>query len=192
MPVLEFLTLRISPTLSEIDPKVLSTLVTARTTLASLFHDTRSRFFRDTKDPAIIYLFGEWDSISQHAEFLGSSVRDEVLAPQEDVLSFVEAVHVRFPENGGIGKLFGGRERLVLRRGVLRDEGVVFVEEQGGEGEVIELRRGDEGLADEEEKEIYVFDFRVRRMGTSDERFRGLKVAEMMDLETEVGRWRSV
>jgi len=192
MTVLEFLTLRISPTLSEIDPKVLSALVTSRTTLASLVHDTQSRFYRDTKDPAIIYLFGEWDSVSQHAAFLESSVRDKVLAPQKNVLSFVEAVHLRFPENGGIGKLFGGRERLVLRRGLLRDEGVVFVEEHGKEGEVVELSRGDKGMGEEEEKEVYVFDFRVRRMGTSDKKFRGLKVTEMMDLETEVGKWRSV
>ena len=192
MTVLEFLTLRISPTLSEIDPKVLSALVTSRTTLASLVHDTRSRFYRDTKDPAIIYLFGEWDSVSQYTAFLESSVRDEVLAPQKNVLSFVEVVHLQFPENGGIDKLFGGRERLVLRRGLLRDEGVVFVEEQGKEGEVVELSGGDKGMGEEEEKEVYVFDFRARRMGTSDEKFRGLKVTEMMDLETEVGKWRSV
>lgn len=192
MPVLEFLTLRISPTLPEIDPKVLSVLVTARATIASLVHNTQSRFYRDTKDPAIIYLFGEWDSISQHAAFLESRVKDDVLAPQGDVLSFVEAVHVNFPENEGIGKLLEGRERLVLRRGFLRDQGVTFMEEQGKEGGLVELRRCDERIGEEEEKEVFVFDFRVRRMGTSDERFRGLKVIEMMDLETEVGKWRSI
>jgi heme-degrading monooxygenase HmoA len=94
MPVLEILQLKIKPTISTTNPSILTSLRTVRQSLAQEVHPTHSRFYQSIEDPYLIYVFGLWDSLSQHHDFLSSPLRTEILLPQEDLLDFSWCIHI--------------------------------------------------------------------------------------------------
>jgi len=94
MPVLEVLQLKVKPKIHPADPSILTSLRTVRSLLASKIHATHSRFYQSIEDSTLIYVLGLWDTLSQHQSFLSSSLREEILAPQEHVLDFGWCVHI--------------------------------------------------------------------------------------------------
>ncbi|KAF3007860.1 hypothetical protein E8E13_010838 [Curvularia kusanoi] len=55
---------------------------------------TSSRFFCCVEDPSLIYIFGLWESLGAHLDFLASPECSEILKPQEEILSFQWTIHV--------------------------------------------------------------------------------------------------
>jgi len=131
------------------DPKILAALRAVRHNLKESVHNTDSRFYVRRDRPENIYVFGEWDSVAQHVNFMRSAAREEILKPQEGMLEFVGVVHVQMTE-GGIESLLDGKREFRLEWGASREEG----KGRSGGG-VVEMRRCDEGF----EEEVYIFNF---------------------------------
>jgi len=73
MPVVEITQLRLKGLLTD-DPLLLDSLSLVRDKL-----QTDSRFFSCIEDPSLVYIFGFWESLDAHLQFLASPARDEVL-----------------------------------------------------------------------------------------------------------------
>lgn len=100
MPVLELLLLRLRPNISPQDPTLLANLSTVR----SLVH-TNSRFYHCTpdSDPSLIYIVGQWPSLTAHQKFLTSGpVKEEILSHQTHQLDFVWMLHIDLPVDGSV------------------------------------------------------------------------------------------
>lgn len=88
MPVLELTCLRLEG-LAVDDPRLLKSLSAVRDSL-----HTQSHFYSCIEDPTIIYILGLWPSLDAHLAFLDSPAREQVLAPQQDLLSFQWTAHM--------------------------------------------------------------------------------------------------
>ncbi|KAF1358290.1 hypothetical protein EJ07DRAFT_166914 [Lizonia empirigonia] len=97
MPVVEITQLRLKG-LTVHDPALLESLSLVRGKL-----HTNSRFFSCIEDSSLIYIFG----------FLASPLRDEVLAPQEELLDFQWTVHL---EHNEINPLMLGSPFIAIER----------------------------------------------------------------------------
>lgn len=107
MPVVEITQLRLRG-LTVHDPALLESLSLVRGKL-----QTNSRFFSCIEDSSLIYIFGVWPSLGVHLEFLASPLRDEVLAPQEELLDFQWTVHL---EHNEINPLMLGSPFIAIER----------------------------------------------------------------------------
>ena len=88
MPVVEITKLRLKG-LTVHDPALLESLSLVRDKL-----QTNSRFFSCIGDSSLIYIFGVWANLDAHLAFLASPARNEVLAPQEEMLDLQWTVHL--------------------------------------------------------------------------------------------------
>jgi hypothetical protein len=89
MGVLEITLLRIKPGIKPTDPSLLKNLRDIRAQLG-----TNSRFYIDTKDPSLLYIFGLWPTLEAHYTFLASPDREQILAPQEGQTEFLWGIHI--------------------------------------------------------------------------------------------------
>jgi hypothetical protein len=94
MPTLELLKLQLKPGVSSTSPTLLSVLSDVRA-----FVKTGSHFFTCIEDNSLLYILGEWSSLSAHKTFLASLDRAKVLAPQDDLAEFVWCLHINMPDH---------------------------------------------------------------------------------------------
>lgn len=113
MTVLEITYLSLSLDSNRTAHSLLPALQTVRTALAEKVHPTHSRFYvavspeNQPEARQEICILGSWPSVATHRSFLADDeLREEVLAPQEGVLQFVEGTHARLgndaDKNGGM------------------------------------------------------------------------------------------
>lgn len=92
MPVLEITCLR-SKRLVAGDHDLLKSLSSVRDKL-----QTNSQFYGCIQDPTLIFILGMWPDLDAHLAFLSSPAREEVLAPQDDMLAFQWTAHMKLDE----------------------------------------------------------------------------------------------
>jgi hypothetical protein len=119
MPILEVTQLCLKGCSAD-DPKLLHTLSAVRDKL-----QTGSQFYTSIEDPTKLYIFGMWQDLEQHLNFLISPLRDEVLGPQEDMLDFEWSLHIGIE---GRSALPLDAPFLVLERLRVKEDGVAAFE----------------------------------------------------------------
>jgi heme-degrading monooxygenase HmoA len=120
MPVLEITQLRLKGLFAN-NPQLLHNLSDVRDRL-----QTNSRFYTCIEDPAKLYIFGIWQDLEQHLDFLASPARDEVLGPQEDMLDFEWTVHIVVES---MSCLPLDAPILALERLAVKEDGIVAFQE---------------------------------------------------------------
>lgn len=89
MPTLELLKLQLKPGVAATSPQLLSVLSSVRASVK-----TGSHFYTCIEDNSLLYIMGEWPSLSAHKDFLASPDREKVLAPQDGLATFEWCEHI--------------------------------------------------------------------------------------------------
>jgi quinol monooxygenase YgiN len=119
MPLTEFARVQLLPPFTPTTPTTLHTLSLAlhhlRTATSHPFH-----IFRSLSNPSILFLFGQWESLSHHETFIASAENQADLAALEGKLEVLSLMHVDVELDT---LRLGERGRVWVGRGGSADEG---------------------------------------------------------------------
>lgn len=94
MTVTELALLRLLPPTTVSTPSLMATLAKGKTAMQN-FTGRRFYYLQQVEDPALIYVFGEWESLDQHMNgFVASSENKELLDVLKDQMVIEWVVHL--------------------------------------------------------------------------------------------------
>ncbi|KAF2497918.1 hypothetical protein BU16DRAFT_580486 [Lophium mytilinum] len=97
MTITELALLRLLPPTTSTTPSLLSALANAKTVMESYTHH-RFHILQQVEDPTLLYILGEWDSLTQHMEgFIPSATNQALLTSLHGIVEVVSLTHYDVP-----------------------------------------------------------------------------------------------